>query len=98
MAQEIELSYTFGNFGYNMRTFVSAAVFYKQYWACIQKASSILSHTFDQLQFTKNNIVLRHRIEYVFLKCTIKKWTIQKTKEFHQYQTFAFIFRPKNVR
>ena len=68
IAQEIELSYTFGNFGYNMQTFVSAAVFYKQCWPCIQKASSILSHTFDQLQFTKDNIVLRLRIEYVFLK------------------------------
>ena len=27
IAQEIELSYTFGNLGYNMQTFVSAAVF-----------------------------------------------------------------------
>ena len=61
-----------------MRTFVSAAVYYKQYWPCIQKASSILSHTFDQLQFTENNIVLRHRIEYVFLKCTIQKMDYTK--------------------
>ena len=81
-----------------MRTFVSAAVFYKKNWPCIQKASSILSHTFDQLQFTENNIVLRHRIEYVFLKCTIQKVDYTKTTEFHQYQTFAFIYRPKNVR